>query len=170
MRDLRPEIDTFAEMEPAGLSHLHGDPEHPVPGKSDTAIIDDLPPAAVDAFVEKAGPDAGTALLMAELRQLGGALGRGGEGHGALARVDGDFLAFGVGIAADEQMGAKVERDAGALMDALAPYGHGRQYSNFAEQPVDAAGFYPDDVYARLREVRERVDPGGLMRANHVIG
>jgi FAD/FMN-containing dehydrogenase len=170
MRDLKPEIDTFAELPLAGLSHLHGDPEHPVPGASDTAFVDDLPPAAIDAFVEKAGPDAGTALLAAELRQLGGALGRDGEGHGALARVDGDFLAFGVGIAADEQMGAKVERDAGALMEALAPYGHGRAYSNFAEKPTDAASFYPDEVYTRLREVRARVDPDGLMRANHLIG
>jgi FAD/FMN-containing dehydrogenase len=170
MRDLKPEIDTFAELQLTGLSHLHGDPEHPVPGASDTAFVDDLPAAAVDAFVEKAGPDAGTALLSAELRQLGGALARSGEGHGALARVDGDFLAFGVGIAADEQTEAKVKRDAGALMEALAPYGHGRAYSNFVEQATDAASFYPDEVYTRLREVRARVDPDGLMRANHVIG
>src|SRR3954447_26760823 len=170
MRDLKPEIDTFAELPLAGLSHLHGDPEHPVPALSDSRIIDDLPPAAVDAFVEKAGPDAGSALLAAELRQLGGALGRDGDGHGALGRVEGDFLAFGVGIAADEQMGAKVEHDAGELIAALAPYGHGRAYSNFAEKPTDAAAFYPDAVYTRLREVRSRVDPDGLMRANHVIG
>jgi FAD/FMN-containing dehydrogenase len=170
MRDLRPEIDTFAEMAPVGLSHLHGDPEHPVPGLSDTRVLDDLPPAAVDAFVEAAGPDAGTALLVAELRQMGGALGRDGEGHGALSRIDGDFVSFAVGMVMDEQMGAAVERDAGALMQAMEPYGHGRSYSNFAERPVDAGSFYPDDVYARLRAVRARVDPDGLMRANHVIG
>ncbi|MEA2471486.1 MAG: hypothetical protein QOE38_2485 [Thermoleophilaceae bacterium] len=170
MRDLRPEIDTFAEMAPVGLSHLHGDPEHPVPGLSDTRVLDDLPPAAVDAFVEAAGPDAGTALLVAELRQMGGALGRDGEGHGALSRIDGDFVSFAVGMVMDEQMGAAVERDAGALMQAMEPYGHGRSYSNFAERPADAGSFYPDDVYARLRAVRARVDPDGLMRANHVIG
>jgi FAD/FMN-containing dehydrogenase len=170
MRDLKPEIDTFAEMELAGLSHLHGDPEHPVPGLSDTRILDDLPPAAVDAFVEKAGPDAGTSLLAAELRQMGGAFARDGEGHGALSRIDGDFVAFAVGMVMDERMGAAVERDAGALMETMEAYGHGRTYSNFAERPTDAGSFYPDEVYARLRALRARVDPDGLMRANHVIG
>jgi FAD/FMN-containing dehydrogenase len=107
---------------------------------------------------------------MAELRHLGGALGRDGAGHGALGRVDGDFLAFGVGMVMNEQMAAKVRHDAAALMEAMAPYGHGRAYSNFAENPTDPASFYPDEVYTRLREVRARVDPDGLMRANHVIG
>src|SRR4051812_4270811 len=97
MRDLKPEIDTFAEMPLAGLSHLHGDPEQPVPAISHTTMLDALPPSAVDTFVEKAGPDAGTALLMAELRQMGGAFARSGESHGALDRIDGEFVAFGVG-------------------------------------------------------------------------
>jgi FAD/FMN-containing dehydrogenase len=170
MRDLKPEIDTFAELPLAGLSHLHGDPEHPVPGLSDTRVIDDLPASAVDTFVEKAGPDAGTALLLAELRQMGGAFGRSGEGHGALDRIDGGFVSFALGIPVDEQVGAKVERDSRELMEAMEVYGHGRAYANFAERPVDASSFYPDPVYTRLREVRARVDPDGLMRANHVIG
>jgi hypothetical protein len=169
MRDLKPEIDTFAEMPIAGLSHLHGDPEHPVPGMSDTRMIDDLPPSAVDTFIEKAGPDAGTALLVAELRQMGGAFGRSGEGHGALDRIDAGFVAFAVGIPMDEQVGIKVERDSRELMEAMEVYGHGRSYSNFAERPTDASSFFPDEVYTRLREVRARVDPDGLMRANHVV-
>jgi FAD/FMN-containing dehydrogenase len=170
MRDLRPEIDTFAEMAPVGLSHLHGDPEHPVPAMSDTRVLDDLPEAAVDAFVERAGPDAGSSLLLAELRQMGGAFARSGEDHGALSRIDGDFVAFAAGIPMDEQIGAAVERDSRELMEKMEAYGHGRSYSNFAERPTDAGAFYPDDVYARLRDVRSRVDPDGLMRANHEIG
>jgi FAD/FMN-containing dehydrogenase len=169
LRDLKPEIDTFAPMEPLGLSYLHGDPETPVPGLSDTTFVDDLPAAAVDAFVEKAGPDSGSSLLMAELRQMGGALGRSAPGHGALARVDGSFLAFGVGIPFDEQLAAAIERDSSDLMAALAPYGHGRAYSNFAERAVDASSFYSDDTYRELRAIRERVDPDGLLRANHEI-
>src|SRR4051794_15894949 len=91
LRDLTPEIDTFATMEPLGLSYLHGDPETPVPVLSDQAIIDDMPASAIDAFVEKAGPDAQTALLMAELRQMGGAFARSEPGHGALETIDGAY-------------------------------------------------------------------------------
>jgi FAD/FMN-containing dehydrogenase len=169
LRELRPEIDTFATMEPLGLSYLHGDPETPVPVLSDQAIVDDLPQAAVDAFVERAGPDAKTALLMAELRQMGGAFARSEAGHGALSRIDGGFVAFAGGMPIDEQVGAAVERDSRELMEAMSEYGHGRAYSNFAERAVDASSFYPEDTYRQLRAIRERVDPEGLLRANHEI-
>src|SRR3954468_5805632 len=43
LRELQPEINTFEEMAPTGLSYLHGDPETPVPAVSDQAIVDDLP-------------------------------------------------------------------------------------------------------------------------------
>src|SRR3954452_8977425 len=170
LRDLKPEIDTFTTMEPLGLSYLHGDPETPVPVLSDQTIVDDMPAAAIDAFVAKAGPDAGTALLMAELRQMGGAFARSEPGHGALAQIDGGFVAFAGGMPIDEQVGAAVERDSRELMEAIAPYGSGRAYSNFAERPVDASAFYAPDTYRELRAIRERVDPDGLMRANHEIG
>jgi hypothetical protein len=169
MRELRPEIDTFEEMAPAGLSYLHGDPETPVPAVSDQTIIDDLPQGAIDTFVAQAGPDAGSSLLAAELRQMGGAFARSGEGHGALSHIDGSYVVFGVGMTMDEQMGAAVERDSRELMDAMQGYGHGRNYSNFAERQVDARSFYSEDTYRRLLEVRSRVDPDGLMRANHEI-
>jgi FAD/FMN-containing dehydrogenase len=169
MRELGPEIDTFATMEPVGLSYLHGDPETPVPGITDQAMIDDLPQDAIDTFVEKAGPDARTALLMAELRHMGGAFARPADGHGALSHIDASYVVFAAGMVMDEQMGVAVERDSRELMEAMRPYGHGRSYSNFAERPVDAASFFPEETYRRLREIRSRVDPDGLMRANHVI-
>jgi hypothetical protein len=169
LRELEPEIDTFATMEPLGLSYLHGDPETPVPVLSDQAIVDDLPQDAIETFVAKAGPDAGTALLMAELPHMGGAFARAGEGHGALSHIDGGYVLFAGGMPIDEQVGAAVERDSRELMEAMRPYGHGRSYSNFAERPVDAASFYSEETYRRLREVRSRVDRDGLMRANHVI-
>src|SRR3954464_12310036 len=169
MRGLGPEIDTFATMEPLGLSYLHGDPETPVPVLSDQAIVDDMPQEAIDAFVAQAGADSGSSLLMAELRHMGGAFGRPGEGHGALSRIDGGYVVFAGGMPIDEQVGAAVERDSRELMEAMRPYGHGRNYSNFAERAVDASSFYPEETYRRLRAVRERVDPDGLMRANHEI-
>ncbi len=51
----------------------------------------------------------------------------------------------------------------------MSEFGSGRAYSNFAERAVDAASFYPEETYRRLREIRSRVDPDGLLRANHEI-
>src|SRR6476661_6729776 len=51
LRDLGPELDTFAAVPPAALGHLHMDPEDPVPFAIDGQLLDDLPPAAIDAVV-----------------------------------------------------------------------------------------------------------------------
>jgi FAD/FMN-containing dehydrogenase len=168
LRELRPEIDMFGRMPAAGLSTLHQDPDTPVPGMSDTANLDSLPAAAVRAFVEAA--NAGGSLLVSELRHLGGAAGRAPEGHGALARVDAEYVLFGVGIAPTPEIAAAVVRDAGALAAAMAPYGHGGHYLNFAEHRVDTRSAYSEDAYARLRAIRAKVDPDALFRANHEIG
>ena len=74
LRDLGPELDTFAVVPPAVLGQLHMDPEDPVPFAQGGQLLDELPPAAIDAIVEAAGPGSGSPLLSLELRQLGGAL------------------------------------------------------------------------------------------------
>jgi hypothetical protein len=81
---LRRELDTFAMMPAADLRELHGDPEEPIAAVSAHRLLAELPPAAVDAFVAAAGPGSGLPLMLAELRRLGGALGRRPERHGAL--------------------------------------------------------------------------------------
>ena len=80
------------------LSHLHMDPEHPVPGTGDGMMLGDLPGEAVDTFVEVAGADARFPLLTVELRHLGGELGRAHPENGALASIDAEYALYAVGM------------------------------------------------------------------------
>jgi FAD/FMN-containing dehydrogenase len=169
LREMGPEMDLFGMMPPVGLSGLHGDPEDGMPVESATAILDELPHAAIQGVMEAAGPDSGSALLMAELRHLGGAAGRSGEGHGALDRIDGEYVMFAGGLALDDAMRAKVGADARALKAALAPYGRGGHYLNFAEHKVDTSTAYSAHSYARLQRIRKQFDPDGVFKANHEI-
>lgn len=169
LRALRPELDTFSRVPAKSLVRLHMDPEGGAPGISDSAMLASFPDAAVDAFIAEAGPDAQTSLLMAELRQLGGALGRHHEGGGAVDRLDAQFVTFAGGLAMSPEMGAQVHDDAVRFNEALAPFDNGRQYGNFAENPVDARTLYPSDVWAKLAGVRSAVDPHGTFAANHRI-
>ena len=59
LRTLEPEIDTFAPIPAAALSHIHMDPEHPVPGADDGMVLGELTPAAIAALVAVAGPGSG---------------------------------------------------------------------------------------------------------------
>ena len=83
MRELGdPVMDTFETMPPSGLPKVHMEPEEPVPGLIYTTSLREAPQAAVDAFIDTAGPESGSPLLSAELRQCGGAVGQPAEGGG----------------------------------------------------------------------------------------
>jgi FAD/FMN-containing dehydrogenase len=169
LRALRPEIDTFRRVPASSLVRLHMDPEGPTPGVSATTMLGELPPAAIDAFIAAAGPGSGSVLLAAELRQLGGALGRPAEGAGALPSLDAQFLLFGVAIAPDPDLARIGRGHAERLVSALTPWGAGRQYLNFVEEPIDAANGYRPENWTRLRAIRDAVDPDGVFHANHPV-
>jgi FAD/FMN-containing dehydrogenase len=169
LRALGPEIDTFAMVSPEGLLALHMDPPHPVPGTGDGAQLDIVPVEAIDALVEVAGPGSGSPLLSVELRHLGGALARAGEGHGALAMLEGDFALFAVGMAPHAAAATAVNAHVDLLKDALAPWNTGRRYLNFTERAIDTRTAYPAAAYRRLRAVKTLVDPDDLFHSNHQI-
>lgn len=67
-------MNRFATVEPSALGYLALDPEAPVPYVFSSRMLSGVTAAGIDAFVEAAG--AGPEVVMAELRSLGGALGR----------------------------------------------------------------------------------------------
>ena len=169
LRDLGPDMDTFGRVPVEALSRLHMDPEGPTPAVSGTALLDSMPEAAIEAFVEHAGPGTTSNLLIHELRQLGGALGRPHPGAGAMPMVEGQFLALGVGIAATPEMGAAGQRDADALTEALAPFSSAREYLNFVEHPTDPSAGYDPVTWGRLVTLKSAFDPDAVIVANHPV-
>jgi FAD/FMN-containing dehydrogenase len=171
LRELGPEIDTIATMPTAELIHVHMDPPQPVPGDGDHAMIGArLPRAGIDAFVEAFRTEAASSLLMAELRQLGGALARSGPDHGAADTFDGEYTMFSVGMTPTPEVAAAVAAALPVMRKAMAPYEGGRQYLNFAEQlGTDVRRFYADDTFARLTRIKAQYDPDEVFRANHEI-
>jgi hypothetical protein len=169
LRDLGPELDTFAVGPPAVLGQLHMDPEDPVPSAGSSQLLDDLPPAAIDALVEAAGPGSGSPLLSLELRQLGGALRDAPPNAGALATLDQAFLTLGVGMIMDPGMAQAINAQLRVVEDALEPWDSGVTFANFVEVPIDVRTCYPPETFARLQAVKRRYDPDDLFRANHPI-
>ena len=167
LRELGPELDTWAPCPPIALSRIHMDPEEPMPAASASANLGPIDDAALDRILQHAAP--GGPLLFAELRQLGGALARVPEGSGAAESVRGDYLYFVAGLAADAAMQQAVLRAGERAVMALSAYDNGSAYLNFVEEPADASAFYSDAAYARLQAIRAAVDPHGLMVGNHPI-
>jgi hypothetical protein len=162
-----PIMENFAQIPAEQLSKIHMDPEQPVPGLGHHDLIGELPDEAIDAFVGAAGPEAGSPLLLAELRHIGGALGRADEHAGALSKLDADYLMFGIGMPMTPELRQAIDRHLDHLQDAMSPWAAGGGYFNFAERPCGIDAILPADTCARLQEVKRRWDPAGTIRANH---
>ncbi|HET9163868.1 MAG TPA: FAD-binding oxidoreductase [Solirubrobacterales bacterium] len=162
-------LDTFAWMPTAGLSKIHMDPEHPVPGIGDGMTIGELSDETIDAFVSVAGPESGSPLLLSELRHLGGALGRPAEDGGALSHLDTGFVMYSVGIPMTPELGEAIPAHLQRIEDAMAPWRGQGGYYNFVEGPCDVDAILPPDVCTRLAEIKRRWDPEGRVVGNHAV-
>jgi UDP-N-acetylenolpyruvoylglucosamine reductase len=169
LRELGPEMDTFATIPAAELRFLHMDPPQPVPGAGDGMALAELTSETVEALVAVAGPGSGSPLLSVELRQLGGAVAVERPEHGAVGHIDAGFALFGVGMALDPGMEAAVKVHAQTVKDALAPWADGRGYFNFSDTPLEGRSLYPPATYLRLQDVKVAYDPDELFRASHPI-
>jgi hypothetical protein len=169
LRALEPEIDMFAAMPPVALSHLHMDPEQPVPGIGDHALLSDLTPELIDALVKLAGHESGSPLVAVELRHLGGALGRAVAGAGARSRIDAPYVYFAVGVPATPEIAAAIPPRLEQLNSALTPWTASGAYLNFAEQPTDLSTAFEGETFRALQAVKATYDPRDTIHANHEI-
>jgi hypothetical protein len=170
LRELgEPVMDTFDQIPAAGLYRIAMDPEQPVPGLGHGAVIKELPDEAIDAFVGAAGPESGSPLLLAELRQLGGALERPAENAGALEKLDAAYTLFGVGLPMTPEMGEAIDRHLDLLLETMQPWAGEGNYHNFADRPCEIEAILPPDTCERLAEVKRKWDPDEMIRASHSV-
>jgi len=166
LRGLGPVMDTVEQTSVHALSHLHMDPDHPVPGSGDGMALDDLDADAIDAIVSGV---VGSPLLSVEIRHLEGAIGRSRAEHGSLAAFDAPFLLFAIGIAATPEMGRAVESTVAELRASLERLESPHTYLNFAETKRDARTLWSETSYHRLRRIKNAVDPQNVIRSNHEL-
>lgn len=164
-----PILDTLGQVPAPALCKIHMDPEHPVPGLGHHRVLRELSDEAIDAYVGVAGADSGSPLLLTEIRQLGGALGRPDPDGGALSHLDADWVMFGVGMVMSPQMGEAVEAGLDRMQEAMEPWTADGGYFNFADRPCDTDAILPPDVCARLAGIKRKWDPDGRLIGNHAV-
>ena len=169
LRALEPEIDMFAAAPPVALSHLHMDPEQPVPGIGDHALLSDVTPELIDARHRGRRPRSRSPLTVVELRHLGGALSRAAAGAGARSRIDAPYVYFAVGVPMTPELGAAIPATLAQLRDVLAPWKADGAYLNFAEEPTDVSTAFEDETLRALQAVKATYDPRDTIHANHEV-
>ena len=169
LRALGPVMDTIQRIPTPALSHMHMDPEHPVPATGDGILLQKLPPEAIDELIQTAGAASSSPLVSLEVRQLGGELGRAHPDSGALAAVDADYVLYAVGIAPTPEAAAQVRAHIEIVMDALRPWAAEHAYLNFAETKRDPHTLWTETAQHRLRRIKATLDPDNLIRSNQPV-
>jgi UDP-N-acetylenolpyruvoylglucosamine reductase len=168
LRELGPDMDTFAMIPAPALQLLHMDPPQPVPGQGDGTFLTDLTPAAVECLVAAAGPDSDSPLLSVEVRHCGGAMANGASG-GAQSGIDAKYMVFGVGLTMTEEIAEAVRSHVRVLLETLAPWRAEFDYYNLREMAAEADSVLPADSYRRLREIKAKYDPDEMIVTAHPV-
>jgi hypothetical protein len=169
LRALGPVMDTVRTLPASALSHLHMDPERPVPSAGDGLLLGSLPPKAIDEAIRVAGAGPPSPLLAVELRHIGGEMKRARRGSGALAAIDAEYALFAVGMAPTPAAGAAVGAAVQAVKSAMSPWAARQMYLNLADTARDPRSFWTAEAYERLRRVKAAVDPDDIIRSNHPV-
>ena len=164
-----PVMNSFAQVPTPAISRIAMDPEPPVPGLGHHCTVNELPDQALDAMVEAAGPESDSALLLAEIRQLGGALARAPEHAGALDKLDAGFVVLGIGMLMDPAMREPIEGSLDKLIGSVKSWQAEGGYFNYAERPCDVDAILPEETCKRLSQVKHSWDPDGRILANHQV-
>jgi FAD/FMN-containing dehydrogenase len=171
LRAIGPTImEGVREMPYSDSGTISNDPTDPAPYIASNAMLSGLDETAVSALLDVAGPGRSAVPLIAEFRQLGGALSRQPAVPNAVGHRD---AAYAVGTLTilrsgdpDTAYAAHAE-----LGKALAPWTVGRclNFTYGSTTPEEVATAYDPADYRRLTELKARFDPDNVFRLNHNI-
>jgi len=161
-----PVMDTWHLTTPDDVLSVHMDPTEPVPAQGDSMLLTELGADGHTEFLRVLGEGSNSPLVLAGLRQLGGAMAVPDPDGGALNHLDANYIYSGAGIPMDAESTAAISAHFGVIREALAPWDTGRTAPTFVESVNQPQGHLNSEQVRRADEVRARVDPTGLFRGD----
>ncbi|MFC7381110.1 FAD-binding oxidoreductase [Sphaerisporangium rhizosphaerae] len=159
-----PVLDTWELTDPAGVLQAHMDPSDPVPIVGDHMLLGEIGDEGAEELLRVLGPGSGSPLVVAGLRQLGGAYAVPPVAGGALGHFDARYAYSGAGVPDGGLTREAILEHCATVRAALAPWDTGRTAPTFVERLDQPQGHLSGDQVATADRVRLRVDPEGLFR------
>jgi FAD/FMN-containing dehydrogenase len=156
---------------PTELDSVHMDPVDPMPVWEKGMLLRELTAETVDALLATAGPELDVPLIMAEVRLMGGALGRPAPVPNAVPGRDGAWSVFVCGPAVPglTEIVSAVGR---GVLAALAPWAApGRLVNMMGEVsgPAEVLAAWDAASAERLLEVKDRFDPDRVFSFGYAV-
>jgi FAD/FMN-containing dehydrogenase len=161
-----PAMDNWQVTAPDAVLQAHMDPTDPVPIVGDHMLLHELDEDGAAAFLRAVDDRSGSTLILAGLRQLGGAFSVTDFDGGALNHLDARYSYAGSGAPFGAATVESLRRDAAKVRAVLTPWDTGRTAPTFVESYEQPQGHLEPADVARLDAVRRRVDPDGLFRGD----
>jgi FAD/FMN-containing dehydrogenase len=164
-------LGTLGPLATTELDAVHLDPRDPMCAWEKGMLLAELTEQTVDAFLAAAGPAAPVPLAMAEIRQLGGALGRQPAVPGAVAGRSGAWSVLVLG-SLEPGLAEAVPRAGRQVLAALRPWAAPGCVLNLlgdVSGPEEVLAAYDPADAVRLLAVKRAVDPGDVFSCGHAI-
>lgn len=159
-----PEIDLWGELAFTQVDEISQDPVDPLPAVVSGGWLPRLDRTGAGALAEATfSIDGPPALLLAEVRHVGGAVTRGDRANTVLGHRDHELLFHTVGVpmAHDVETIGAVQRELSDRLGVAAPY---LNFTDREQRRGSSAAAVDPGHRARLRELQRRLDPARIMR------
>lgn len=161
-----PITDSWASVTLPEVTRMHMDPPEPVPILGDHMLLENLDESGARALIDLVGPDSGSPLVAAGLRQLGGALARPHPGGGVFDHLDAAFLYAGSGAALGGVTPKELAAHCAKVRSGLARWDTGTTVPTFVESREQPQRHLTLGQVRRLDRLREAIDPEGLFHSD----
>lgn len=161
--------DTMDTVPLTELGGICAEPVDPLPAMEHSGLLTDFDDAAVDALVRAVGAGSGSPLVAVQLRHVGGALARASADEGPAGAITEPYQLFELGVPMMPELLPAIQASFARTSEALADYFSGRTSFTFLGSADDPARAFRAGDLQRLRDIKRRVDPAGIIRSNRPV-
>ena len=165
-----PIHDTVGPVTIGRLGEVAAEPTDPTPAIDWSTTLSGLEDATIDRLLGACGDRSSCALTSIQLRHLGGAFAVPSDNPGATDTVPGAYMVFAFGIPAVPELVDPIRGSLAALAQALSPESLDRVTLTMLGEGMPLSLVHDEAALDRLRAVKGRLDPAGVIRGNRPLG
>lgn len=162
-------LNTLGTVPLSELGSIAAEPVDPMPASEMSWLLRDLDEGAVDRLLDVVGARSTAPLAVVQLRHLGGALARASEAEGPAGAVVEPYQLFCLGVPTGPEVATAIEACFTDVRAALAAHSTGRTMFTFLGADDDPSRAFTPGALDRLRELKRRTDPDGVIRSNRPV-